>query len=147
MAPVSGCLVIMCGVPCSGKSTAAAELASALSAKGIRTTTVDEPSLHLHRNAGYANGHVEKNTRGLLKATVDRSLHKDGPVVIVDACNGIKGYRYELWCIARQVGATVVRRALRHTGGRRARVERGTPRILNIHGRRRKRRHSWHSWH
>ena len=105
MAPVSGCLVIMCGVPCSGKSTAAAELASALSAKGIRTTTVDEPSLHLHRNAGYANGHVEKNTRGLLKATVDRSLHKDGPVVIVDACNGIKGYRYELWCIARQVGA------------------------------------------
>ena len=45
MAPVSGCLVIMCGVPCSGKSTAAAELASALSAKGIRTTTVDEPSL------------------------------------------------------------------------------------------------------
>ena len=105
MAPVSGCLVIMCGVPCSGKSTAAAELASALSAKGIRTTTVDEPSLHLHRNAGYANGHVEKNTRGLLKATVDRSLHKDGPVVIVDACNGIKGYRYELWCIARQVGS------------------------------------------
>ena len=99
MAPVSGCLVIMCGVPCSGKSTAAAELASALSAKGIRTTTVDEPSLHLHRNAGYANGHVEKNTRGLLKATVDRSLHKDGPVVIVDACNGIKGYRYELWCM------------------------------------------------
>ena len=105
MTPASGCLVIMCGVPCSGKSTAAAELASALREKGIRVTVVDEPSLHLHRNAGYANGHVEKNTRGLLKATVDRSLHRDGPVVIVDACNGIKGYRYELWCIARQVGA------------------------------------------
>ena len=44
-------------------------------------------------------------------------------------------------------GRQVVRRALRHTGGRRARVERGTPRILNIRGRRRKRRHSWHSWH
>ncbi len=105
MTPASGCLVIMCGVPCSGKSTAAAELASALREKGNRVTVVDEPSLHLHRNAGYANGHVEKNTRGLLKATVDRSLHRDGPVVIVDACNGIKGYRYELWCIARQVGA------------------------------------------
>ena len=105
MTPASGCLVIMCGVPCSGKSTAAAELASALREKGIRVTVVDEPSLHLHRNAAYANGHVEKNTRGLLKATVDRSLHRDGPVVIVDACNGIKGYRYELWCIARQVGA------------------------------------------
>ena len=73
MTPASGCLVIMCGVPCSGKSTAAAELASALREKGIRVTVVDEPSLHLHRNAGYANGHVEKNTRGLLKATVDRS--------------------------------------------------------------------------
>ena len=79
--------------------TAAAELASALREKGIRVTVVDEPSLHLHRNAGYANGHVQ---RGLLKATVDRSLHRDGPVGIVDACGNIKGYRYELWCIAKR---------------------------------------------
>jgi tRNA uridine 5-carbamoylmethylation protein Kti12 len=45
---------------------------------------------------------AEKNTRGLLKSTVDRLLYKDGPVVILDSGNHIKGYRYELWCIARQ---------------------------------------------
>ncbi len=48
-----------------------------------------------------ADGHSEKMTRGLLKATTDRSLTKRG-IVILDSLNIIKGYRYELWCVARQ---------------------------------------------
>ena len=83
--PVSGCLVLMCGFPSSGKSQAAADIARKIEAEGGTATIIDEPGLHLHRNAAYANGHAEKNTRGLLKSTVDRALYKDGPVVILDS--------------------------------------------------------------
>jgi protein KTI12 len=100
----SGCLVLMCGHPASGKSTCAADIARRIEATGARVMLVDEPSLHLPRNASYQDARSEKNTRGLLKATVERAVHRDGPVVILDANNGIKGYRYELWCIARQAG-------------------------------------------
>ncbi|CAA2997638.1 KTI12 homolog, partial [Olea europaea subsp. europaea] len=34
---------------------------------------------------------------------VDRSLSRD-EIVIVDSLNSIKGYRYELWCLARAAG-------------------------------------------
>ena len=102
--PPSGCLVLLCGHPASGKSTAAAEISRRIQAAGGRVLLVDEPSLHLPRNASYRDARSEKNTRGLLKATVERAVHRDGPVVLLDANNGIKGYRYELWCIARQAG-------------------------------------------
>jgi protein KTI12 len=102
--PPSGCLVLLCGHPASGKSTAAAEISRRIQAAGARVLLVDEPSLHLPRNASYRDARSEKNTRGLLKATVERAVHRDGPVVLLDANNGIKGYRYELWCIARQAG-------------------------------------------
>jgi hypothetical protein len=36
--------------------------------------------------------------------SVERALYRDGPAVILDSGNGIKGYRYELWCIARAAG-------------------------------------------
>ena len=51
----------------------------------------------------YADVPSEKNTRGLLRSAVDRSLTKSR-VVIFDSLNNIKGYRYELWCIARSMG-------------------------------------------
>lgn len=42
----------------------------------------------------------EKLTRGSIKAAVERSVTKD-VTVIVDSLNYIKGYRYELYCLAR----------------------------------------------
>ncbi|PWA82256.1 KTI12-like protein [Artemisia annua] len=45
----------------------------------------------------------EKNLRGVLRSEVDRSLSKDS-IIIVDSLNSIKGYRYELWCLARAAG-------------------------------------------
>jgi protein KTI12 len=50
-----------------------------------------------------ADGHSEKNTRGLLRSETDRNLTKS-TVVIMDSLNFIKGYRYELWCLARSSG-------------------------------------------
>lgn len=43
---------------------------------------------------------AEKNTRGSLKSEVEHSLNTS-TFVILDSMNYIKGYRYELFCIAR----------------------------------------------
>ncbi|XP_050203535.1 protein KTI12 homolog [Mercurialis annua] len=98
-------LVVICGQPCSGKSTAALCLAEALKESDSKLTTriIDETSFHLNRNQSYANMPAEKNLRGVLRSEVDRSVSRDS-IVIVDSLNSIKGYRYELWCLARAAG-------------------------------------------
>ena len=98
-------LVVICGQPCSGKSTAALFLAEALKESESKQTVriIDESSFHLDRNQSYANMTAEKNLRGVLRSEVDRSVSKDN-VIIVDSLNSIKGYRYELWCLARAAG-------------------------------------------
>lgn len=98
-------LVVICGQPCSGKSTAALCLSEVLKERGSKPATriIDETSLHLDRNQSYADMASEKNLRGVLRSEVDRSLSKDN-IIIVDSLNGIKGYRYELWCLARGAG-------------------------------------------
>ncbi|KAI4986148.1 hypothetical protein ZWY2020_018778 [Hordeum vulgare] len=95
----------MCGQPCSGKSEAAACLAAALrsSVPDVTVRVIDESSLHLGRNESYKDMVVEKNLRGVLRSEVDRSVSRDG-IIIVDSLNNIKGYRYELWCLARASG-------------------------------------------
>ena len=98
-------LVVICGQPCSGKSTAALFLAEALKESESKQTVriIDESSFHLDRNQSYANMTAEKNLRGVLRSEVDRSVSKDN-IIIVDSLNSIKGYRYELWCLARGAG-------------------------------------------
>ncbi|PIN05144.1 RNA polymerase II elongator associated protein [Handroanthus impetiginosus] len=98
-------LVVICGQPCSGKSTAAACLAEALNEAESKPLVriIDETSFHLNRNESYANMPAEKNLRGVLRSEVDRSLSRDN-IIIVDSLNNIKGYRYELWCLARSAG-------------------------------------------
>jgi protein KTI12 len=95
-------LVVICGQPCSGKSTTALCLAEALKESGSNQTVrvIDETSFHLDRNQSYANMPAEKNLRGVLRSEVDRSVSKDN-TIIVDSLNNIKGYEYELWCLAR----------------------------------------------
>ncbi|KAK0573457.1 hypothetical protein LWI29_008319 [Acer saccharum] len=98
-------LVVICGQPCSGKSMAALCLAEALKESESKDTVriIDETLFHLDRNQSYANMTAEKNLRGVLRSEVDRSVSKDN-IIIVDSLNSIKGYRYELWCLARATG-------------------------------------------
>ena len=99
-------LVVICGQPCSGKSKAALCLAEALKESEElkqQVRIIDEACFHLDRNQSYANMPSEKNLRGVLRSEVDRSLVKDS-IIIVDSLNNIKGYRYELWCLARAAG-------------------------------------------
>ncbi|KAL1366793.1 hypothetical protein HN51_020859 [Arachis hypogaea] len=98
-------LVVICGQPCSGKSKAALCLAESLKESEVKyqVRIIDEASFHLDRNESYANMPSEKNLRGVLRSEVDRSVAKDN-IIIVDSLNSIKGYRYELWCLARAAG-------------------------------------------
>lgn len=98
-------LVVISGQPCSGKSTVALCLAEALKESELKQQVriIDEACFHLDRNQSYANMPSEKNLRGVLRSEVDRSLSKDS-IIIVDSLNNIKGYRYELWCLARAAG-------------------------------------------
>ncbi|KAG6585240.1 Protein KTI12-like protein, partial [Cucurbita argyrosperma subsp. sororia] len=98
-------LVVVCGQPCSGKSTAALCLAEALKESNVKQAVkiINETSFHLDRNQSYADMPAEKNLRGVLRSEVDRSVSEDN-IVIVDSLNSIKGYRYELWCLARGAG-------------------------------------------
>jgi len=43
---------------------------------------------------------AEKITRGELKSKVDHALNRD-TVVVLDSLNYIKGFRYQLYCMAR----------------------------------------------
>jgi protein KTI12 len=44
-------------------------------------------------------------TRGFIKSNVEKHISQD-TVVIVDSMNYIKGYRYELYCLARSAKTT-----------------------------------------
>ena len=94
-------LVIVCGYPCSGKTTFARQLADHLLAHGVgKVKVVNEESECLGKRAGYQDAASEKKTRGALKSAVDHHLDADC-VVVLDSMNYIKGYRYELFCLAK----------------------------------------------
>lgn len=90
----------MVGIPLSGKSTVAQKLKEMLESKGKRVQIINEESLSLIKNEAYKDSTSEKMTRGFLRSNVDKLLNKDD-TVILDSMNYIKGYRYELNCLAR----------------------------------------------
>ncbi|KAA8494562.1 Protein KTI12-like [Porphyridium purpureum] len=103
-----GFLVTICGPPLSGKSTVAARLAAELQdgdvASGADVMIVrDAFELESwHRQRVFANSHAEKNARAVVKAGVEKSIDQQSTrVVICDSLNYIKGFRYELYCLAR----------------------------------------------
>lgn len=134
-------LIVISGLPSSGKSSVVAALADACRAAGQEVQVVDEDSLHLTRNDSYkgrerlgdwqcmfpcaaaaaacrrrstcraprppprlADAASEKVARGAMLSAIDRCLGRRR-TVIFDTQNAIKGYRYQLWCIARQARA------------------------------------------
>lgn len=97
-------LVVIAGLPCSGKTRIAQQLEAVFRERGLEVVIVDEPSLHLERNQSYKDVPSEKNTRGLLKAALERSLGRRR-VVLFDSLNAIKGFRFEIYCLARQAAA------------------------------------------
>ncbi|KAK2565179.1 Protein KTI12-like protein [Acropora cervicornis] len=94
-------LVVMCGFPCSGKTKRANELKSYLqNSRGRSVQLSSDESLNFERNTAYAASSSEKELRGLLKSSVERLISRDD-IVILDSLNYIKGFRYELYCVAK----------------------------------------------
>lgn len=96
-------LVLLCGYPASGKTTFATNLKERLDSTSkstivIQDTNTSDPSTP--RASLYQTSTIEKTTRARLRASVERAL-TPSTIVIVDSLNYIKGYRYELFCIAK----------------------------------------------
>ena len=96
-------LIVLCGIPQSGKTRFATQLKEFLETlPNYRTILVNEETLGVSKSEAYASSFSEKNLRALLKSTVERELSRD-TIVILDSMNYIKGYRYELFCLVRTV--------------------------------------------
>eukprot|EP00040_Diaphanoeca_grandis_P020571 m.109418 g.109418 ORF g.109418 m.109418 type:complete len:273 (-) comp27956_c1_seq2:199-1017(-) len=93
-------LITLCGFPSSGKTTIAKKLAEAITKQGLKVEVVSELELGFNPHETSHLSSLEKNSRAALKAAVERKLNRS-TFVIVDGLNYIKGYRYELYCIAR----------------------------------------------
>lgn len=100
-------LVVLCGLPSSGKTKRAEELADVLrqrcSDKEVHLVKDDFSTIE--KNSCYASSREEKTARGQLKSSVERHLSQD-TFVVLDSLNYIKGFRYELFCVAKHVKST-----------------------------------------
>ncbi|OQR99310.1 hypothetical protein THRCLA_06565 [Thraustotheca clavata] len=98
-------LVTLCGVPGAGKTFLATKLQEHLSALGKDVVVLSYDTEHLLRNQAYQDSRAEKMTRSTMKSRVDVHLNAK-KIVILDALNYIKGYRYELFCLAKELSTT-----------------------------------------
>lgn len=104
-------LIIMTGLPSSGKSKRAQELKDHILLKNIDVFLISEDEIIIRtgfdKNSYFSDSKHEKMGRANLKSEVVKHLSKDN-VVILDAGNYIKGYRYELYCASKEHRTTKV---------------------------------------
>lgn len=98
-------LIVICGVPGSGKTTRANELREYFEVqkeKVVHVVSENEivESSGRNKNEIYGESKLEKNIRADLKSNSLRLLNKND-VVIIDGGNYIKGYRYEIYCASK----------------------------------------------
>jgi protein KTI12 len=94
-------LLVVTGFPSSGKSSLVGRFCEHLRGLSVPFSVVSEEALSLSRATTYSHPRQEKITRAALKSAAERALGQPGHVVVLDSVNFIKGYRYELWCVAR----------------------------------------------
>ncbi|KAG4302578.1 hypothetical protein PCK1_001162 [Pneumocystis canis] len=104
-------LIIFTGYPSSGKTQRALELKEALKDKIDNHTTsiftdlmlINDESLGIQKEGvlnTIVDATLEKVARATLYSTVERYLNKH-TVILLDAMNYIKGFRYQLFCEAK----------------------------------------------
>ena len=94
-------LLLMCGIPGSGKSKRASEIKQYLeNTHKKKVVIINEESLQLVKEESYKDPIQEKYTRAFLKSNVEKVIDAE-TIVILDSLNYIKGYRYELYCLSR----------------------------------------------
>jgi protein KTI12 len=96
-------LVVMVGPPCSGKTFNALKIKTFIEKeKGKEVFLINEEYLSTVKEEAYKDSTSEKMHRAKLKSEAEKFLD-DKSVVILDSLNYIKGYRYELYCIVRNL--------------------------------------------
>ncbi|KAK4688018.1 protein KTI12, partial [Tremellales sp. Uapishka_1] len=107
-------LVTVSGFPCSGKSHRSSQLAKyfesrlsdpAYAGPKLSVVVVDDESNHVPRSV-YDDSISEKSGRANIFAAVTRNLGPD-KIVICDSPNYIKGFRYQMYCAAREAHARI----------------------------------------
>jgi len=93
-------VILLSGVPGSGKSTLAENLKMKIDQAGMDCVIVHEPSVE---DGAFSSSKAETLARSDFKAAVQREL-SNKRIVIADGMNFIKGFRYELFCFAREAG-------------------------------------------
>ena len=105
-------LVVICGTPLSGKSFRAKQLYDKLTkdkdCKRVVLITDEDRLNSIGPNRIYKDASQEKELRSWLKSQVQRDINMTDTVVILDAANYIKGYRYELHCVSKENKTTHV---------------------------------------
>ncbi|KAG6813637.1 hypothetical protein H0H92_008873 [Tricholoma furcatifolium] len=103
-------LVTISGYPCSGKSRRAKQICASLQSfledanyQGTisKVTVLSDDVLNLDRSC-YDDSRAEKPARGALFTAMQRQMAPD-TILIVDAPNYIKGFRYQMYCAAREM--------------------------------------------
>lgn len=97
-------LIIVTGKPCSGKSKASEALFNYLNEMGkdVEWIREEEQSSITSRQNGYNTDGDEKRSRGMFYSQVERQLSSK-KIIIADGLNYIKGFRYQLYCLARSL--------------------------------------------
>ncbi|KAG2119327.1 chromatin associated protein KTI12 [Suillus clintonianus] len=106
-------LITISGYPSSGKSTRAAQIydffSSSLQSSDpspqLKVKVISDDDLAVDRSS-YDDSLQEKTARATLFTAITRHIARD-TILIVDGMNYIKGFRYQLYCKAREAGVRV----------------------------------------
>lgn len=124
-------LVTITGYPCSGKSQRAAQIKAYLEARladpayngpKLSVVLISDDNLNINRSAYNGtcsrcspcrapdgvvqDSRSEKPARATLFTTIQRNLGQSN-ILIIDSLNYIKGFRYQLYCVAREMKVRV----------------------------------------
>ncbi|KAK7692458.1 hypothetical protein QCA50_004083 [Cerrena zonata] len=103
-------LVTITGYPSSGKSRRALQLKTHLESRlqdpnyagpKLKVQIISDDELNLDRNV-YSDSRSEKPARGALFTAMQRQMSQD-TILIIDSLNYIKGFRYQMYCAAREL--------------------------------------------
>ncbi|KAI0769751.1 chromatin associated protein KTI12 [Trametes elegans] len=101
--------ITISGYPSSGKTRRAEQLRAHFETRlqdpsyegpKLKVVVVSDDSLNISRSV-YNDGRAEKPARGALFTAVQRQMGQD-TILIVDSMNYIKGFRYQMYCAARE---------------------------------------------
>ncbi|CAE6512383.1 unnamed protein product [Rhizoctonia solani] len=107
-------LITFSGFPSSGKTRRTDQLRAYLEqklqedheeTKGWNVSVLSDEGLNIPRSS-YDESRLEKPARSALLSAIVRDLSKN-TILIVDSLNYIKGFRYQMYCAAREVGVRV----------------------------------------